>query len=293
MLDTPSQVTIVLVTYNSKAVVGIALKSIPKGIPVIVVDNASSDGTPDYIYEHFPSVTIINNKKNIGFGPANNIALEQIETPFSLLMNPDACFIDPTTIDGLLDAAERYPEAAVLAPGIIDESGCIQTTLPAPLPYRREMNWKSNFLMMDVEGDSCAYSLSGALMLLNMKAFDDAPYIFDPNIFMYYEDDDICLSSRKRGYSCMIIPSIKVMHLEGQSSLPSTGVECIKTRHHAYSQLYIMGKHFPEINQNFKASKKLLMSLVRVVTAFLQFDFKKSSIAYSRVQGVAKYLFGI
>lgn len=255
---TTQQVTVILVTYNSKAIVGSALKTIPDGVPTIVVDNASSDGTVEYIRECFPQVKVIESPQNIGFGPANNIALERVETPFSLLMNPDACFVNSETIDDLLEAAERYPDAAILGPGIVDENGQAQLTLPAPLLHRKEINRNTSFAMDDVAGDVCAFTLSGAVMFLRMPAFAEQAYYFDPNIFLYFEDDEICMRMRKAEYSLMLLPHITVMHQEGMSSPTSLNIEVLKQRHKMFSHLYIRAKYVNLNETRMKAVRTLL-----------------------------------
>lgn len=258
MTTTTQQVTVILVTYNSKAIVGSALKTIQGGVPTIVVDNASSDGTVEYIRECFPKVEVIENPQNIGFGPANNIALERVETPFSLLINPDACFVNSETIDDLLEAAERYPDAAILGPGIVDEHGQAQLTLPAPLLHRKEINRSTSFTMDDVAGDVCAFTLSGAVMFLRMSAFAEQAYYFDPNIFLYFEDDEICMRMRKAEYSLMLLPHITVMHLEGMSSPTSLNIEVLKQRHKMFSHLYIRAKYVNLNETRMKAVRTLL-----------------------------------
>ena len=282
------KVTIILVTYNSKEIVGNALETIPDGMPTIVVDNASSDGTAEYIRKCFPQVQVIEHPQNIGFGPANNIALEEVETEFSLLMNPDACFIENDTIGKLLSAAENHPEAAILAPGIVNENGVVQRTLPAPLKHRKKINKNSEFSMDNVVGDTCSFSLSGALMLLRMSAFIDAEYFFDPNIFMYFEDDDICMSCRGRGFTTMLIPSINVMHLEGRSSPPSLEVEALKLRHKTFSQLYMMDK--AGVCVGAKALRVVVKGLSICVLGFFLLNKRKFFIERARTQGAFRYL---
>ncbi len=287
---TIQKVTVVLVTYNSKEVVGSALKSIPEGASIIVVDNASRDGTVEYIQEHFSQVKLIVMPENIGFGPANNVALERVKTPFSLLMNPDACFIESGTINQLLSAAVCYPDAAILAPGIIDENGVVQRTLPAPLMRRRQMNKNSSFSMGDVVGDTCSFSLSGALMLLRMSAFVDAEYFFDPNIFMYFEDDDICMSSRARGYTTILIPSAKVMHLVGRSSPPGLEIEALKLRHKTFSQLYVMAKYGKSDESLEKARRMLRKNRLRLFLSLLFFQHGQALFSRSRCDGAVAFL---
>lgn len=288
--DAFARVTIILVTYNSRAVIGDALASIPEGIRTIVVDNDSRDGTVEYIRQDYPRVEVISSSKNIGFGPANNLALAQVRSDFAMLMNPDARFAQQGAVEALIRAAERYPEAAIISPNIRMEDGTFQGML-APFYLRRDANKNRPLNMGDVVGDACAFSVSGALMLLRMSAFADAPHFFDPNIFMYFEDDDICLMSMRRGYSVMLIPSVSVMHMVGKSSPPTLEVEALKIRHKTFAQLYVMAKHGQRVKALYRGCKLVMRSgLYALIFGLLQ-RREKRVLSISRFQGAMAFLF--
>ena len=288
-MNTP-RVTVILVSYNSKAVIGDALRSIPKGVSVIVVDNASCDGSPEYIRQNFPNVDVIVNEKNIGFGPANNIAIEKVASPFSLLMNPDTCFTDPLLIEKLLQAGDRHPRAAILAPNILNAEDELETNLPAPMGNRKAMHGLGVFRMEDVQGDTCAFALSGALMLLRMNAFQDMGQFFDPNIFMYFEDDDICKRANQYGFSTILIPSVTVKHLIGKSSPSTIKNESLKLRHKTFSQLYVLAKYGKARASSYKAIRIILRNSVLVLLYILTVRGDKARISFSRLLGGLKYM---
>lgn len=284
------RLTVIIVTYNSCAVVGDAIASIPAGVPVIVVDNASRDGTVDLIRGEFPAVTVIANPRNVGFGPANNIALAKVASEFALLMNPDARFNDQRALDGLLSAADRYPEAAILGPEIAMENGELQGGLPAPLAHRRQMNKQHANYMEDVVGDVCAYSLSGALMLLRMSAFRDQTHFFDPNIFMYFEDDDLCMSAKQRGYASIYVPGVQVLHMVGKSSPPTLEIEALKTRHKTFAQLYVMGKYGRKRDARNKALRILIKNGLLAAWLMVAFQRGASYLCAGRALAAANFL---
>src|SRR4051812_5635679 len=118
---TLDDVTVVLVTYNSARILAESLPPLA-GLRMIVVDNASSDDTVALVPKLAPRATVIRNERNLGFGRANNRALEQVRTPFALLLNPD-CLMQPADVAALLAAAQRYPEAAIVAPKLFDAPG--------------------------------------------------------------------------------------------------------------------------------------------------------------------------
>jgi N-acetylglucosaminyl-diphospho-decaprenol L-rhamnosyltransferase len=117
-------VSVVIVTYDSRTQVDEAIASAETAIArvgrraqVVVVDNASSDGTADHVAEHHPSVELLRNATNIGFGRANNQAFERCVGSTWLLLNPDAR-LDPGALAILIDALAARPTVALVAPGI-------------------------------------------------------------------------------------------------------------------------------------------------------------------------------
>ena len=289
-LSVEDWVSVIIVSYNSKAVIGGALESIDPAIRTIVVDNNSNDGTVDYIQQNFPYVEVISNQQNVGFGRANNIGLERVVTEFALILNPDAKLIEEDTFERLIEAAGRYPNAAIIAPAIVMESGAQQLTLAAPHAYRRAANAMKSFSMGDVMGDTCGYSLSGAVMLFRMSTFDGGQHFFDPNIFMYFEDDDICMSCRARGYSTLLIPSVSVLHLVGKSSAASLEIEALKMRHKTFSQLYVMSKHGERNRAINKARRMLWRSRIQLLLARLFLQRHRAVLSASRRLGAASFL---
>ncbi|MEQ3709055.1 glycosyltransferase, partial [Tateyamaria sp.] len=114
-----SSVTIITVSYNSMAVLPAMLKSVPKGTPVVVVDNASSDTDPLKALTDEYGATLQLNEGNVGFGPACNQGAAKAETEFLLFLNPDAELQDGA-LDALLEAAKTYPDASGFNPRILD-----------------------------------------------------------------------------------------------------------------------------------------------------------------------------
>ena len=283
-------ITVILVTYNSAEVIRGALESIPGGYPVIVVDNASVDDTCRLVEADFPHVRVEKLGKNIGFGCANNVGIKLSQTPFVMLMNPDARLIAPDTLTRLREKADEYPTAAIFSPSIIGEDGQRQMNLPAPILRRRQEN--KRFSMDMVAGDVCADALSGALMLLRKSSFEGRGYYFDPNMFLYFEDDDICMDANRRGYPTMLVPGIKVLHYAGQSSGSSIEVEMLKNEHRTCARLYLIGKYDGRLLAVGQAVKILLRNTISTMGYSLKGAVEKRAVAISRVRGVLLYLSG-
>src|SRR5204862_5732815 len=88
----------------------------------LVVDNASSDDSVAIASALLPQARIIRSEHNLGFGGGNNLGLAQVQTEFALLLNPD-CSLDPQAVRALVEAADRYPEAALLSARLFNPDG--------------------------------------------------------------------------------------------------------------------------------------------------------------------------
>ena len=96
--STAPRLTIVVVVFNSATVIDDCLASITPGLPIIVVDNGSTDATVEHVRRVRPDAQIIENGLNLGYGIANNVGLAHVDTEFGMILNPDAIVIDSTSL---------------------------------------------------------------------------------------------------------------------------------------------------------------------------------------------------
>jgi N-acetylglucosaminyl-diphospho-decaprenol L-rhamnosyltransferase len=273
------QVTIVSVTYNSREVIGGCLNSIDPNHKIIVVDNASSDDTIEFINKNFPHVEVIGLPKNIGFGPANNVALEKIQTEYAFILNPDS-ILREDTIEKLVATAENYENAAIIAPMINFADGSLQSSFKRSIFFRE----KHKTFSIRPEGDISAEFLSGAAMLLKMSKFKEIGF-FDPKIFMYYEDDDLCFKVRKAGYDLILTPTSQLIHLQGKSSKPSLKLEYFKNKQMSKSRLYIELKYNGIIPYLKMRLCQTTTSLAKYIFYLVTFNRPKSYKYLGRLAG--------
>ena len=109
----PDRVTIVTVTHNGGLVIGALLRSLPPDLPLVVVDNASTDDTLEIVQDTRPNASVLRNPIGIGYGRAANRGLRAVTTEFALLANPDTLLSDEA-ISALMEAADEFPHAAGL-----------------------------------------------------------------------------------------------------------------------------------------------------------------------------------
>ncbi len=234
--EAPVDITPVLVTYNSAQILEWSLPALAGCTEVVVVDNHSGDATEAVVRRLLPQARFIQAGQNLGFGRANNLGLAAVTTPYALLHNPDAR-LDPGALWALHDAAQRYPEAAIIAPVLYDAPDQIgdffrgpffaPAVQPAPEP----------------DGDLCTEFVTGAAMLINLAQMREVG-LFDPWFFLYFEDDDLCLRVRRAGHPIIVAKAARIEHHVRQSSAASARTTLRRVYCMTLSKLYITRKYF-------------------------------------------------
>ncbi|MDP3319998.1 MAG: glycosyltransferase family 2 protein, partial [Bosea sp. (in: a-proteobacteria)] len=232
-----SQITAIVVAHDSAEVLPACLSALAaESVPAIVVDNASTDASA--VIARDMGATVIASPRNEGYGRANNRGAAASTTPFVLIINPDV-EIRPGAIAALLEAAERYPDAALFAPRVVEPSGRIflqPRSLLSPPHLNRDG------AMVIPEGDACLPFLSGACLLIRRDIFL-ALGGFDPAIFLFYEDDDLCRRLRDAGHALVHVHAAEAGHGRGRSSTSSAARRFKARWHLAWSEGYVARKY--------------------------------------------------
>lgn len=232
-----NSITAIVVTFNSAAVLPDCLAALSRNrVPAIVVDNASEDASCDIARTH--GADVIRNGRNEGYGRANNQGIVAAQTKYVLVVNPDLQ-ISNGAVNRLVAAAARYLDAGVLAPRIVEPSGRIffqPRSLLSP-PQLNNANASSI-----PSGDACVPFVSGACLLFRRDTFLRVGG-FDPAIFLFYEDDDLCRRMRDAGHSVIFVDDAVAFHSRGQST-PTSSSRRFRARWHlAWSERYIAEKY--------------------------------------------------
>lgn len=282
-------VSVIIVNYNTKQLLYDCLKSIytqTKEITfeVIVSDNGSVDGSIEMIKEKFPKVIIVENKENLGFGKANNIAAKNARGKYLFFLNSDTLLLN-NAIKLFFDEAEACEEERILASWLLDINREIAisygffttfykhcfmelyTYFPGVLKLRRlfirKKNRKCQKTSLRVD------FVSGADLFISTNVFSRLKG-FDPHIFMYYEDDDLCRRAAEIGCKSFIIESPEIVHLEGKSSNNSIKKMMIKEK----SFLYYLKKYSSYKTFRIKTTMYNLFILLRFLTTQLTLSEK-------------------
>jgi GT2 family glycosyltransferase len=229
--------SVVIVNFNTRNQLRDCLNSlIPELAPlkheILIVDNASSDGSVDMLSRDFPRATVLVNDRNLGFGRANNRALRQASGRDVLLLNPDTV-TQPGAVAVLLDALHNLTSAAAVGPRVLRPDGRLdlacRRSFPSPevaaarllglsrLFPRNRVFARYNRTYDDPEAPGEMDSGTAAAMCFPRQALADVGY-FDEDYFMYGEDLDLCYRLKQRGGRIYYVPSAVVIHLKGAAS---------------------------------------------------------------------------
>ena len=224
------KLSVVIVSYNVRELLTACIDSVVKaseGIDaeVFVVDNKSADDTVEVISRDYPWVHLINNKENLGFSKANNIAIRHSEGEYVLLLNPDTVVAEGT-LRGVVEFMDQHPEAGGAGVRMHNADGTLapesRRAVPTPMVAARKMlgftkRYYMSYLSWNEPGQ--IEVISGAFMLLRRKAIDQVGML-DEDFFMYGEDIDLSYRLLKGGWQNWYLP-LDIIHYKGQSTQKS------------------------------------------------------------------------
>jgi N-acetylglucosaminyl-diphospho-decaprenol L-rhamnosyltransferase len=233
------KLTIIIVTFNSSKVIESCLEKINfNTCKTYIVDNNSQDNTIEIIEDKFPAANIIKLDQNIGYGRANNIALNKTKTKYALILNPDA-FIEEEDVNELLKLMSADKTMALSNPTINSEKD---------YPYaKKNQHNKESFNKVDFVG--------GGVMLMNMSLFNQIGF-FDEDIFMFSEDNEICQRALDNGYKNVIFTGPVACHLGGKSSGQS-----LRTIYRRFWHLGWSKSHYRKKRKGYFGSKRSTLRL--------------------------------
>jgi N-acetylglucosaminyl-diphospho-decaprenol L-rhamnosyltransferase len=277
-----SSVTAIVVAHDSAQVLPACLDALTReGVPAIVVDNASEDASAELAEGY--GARVIRNRRNEGYGRANNLGAAAAESEFLLILNPDLV-LEPGAVAELLATAERYPEAGLLAPRIVEPDGRLFFQAQSLLsPYLANPAGKPSL----PEGDCCAPFLSGACLMIRRELFLRLGG-FDPHIFLFYEDDDLCRRVADAAHALVHVHAAAARHLRGGSSAPKPGRIFRSRWHQAWSRAYVAAKYgLPS-----PALRMIALNAPKALAARLTFDRALFERYAGSVAGALAYLRG-
>ncbi len=234
-LTTTPIISVIVVSYNTCELTLEALESLFQQtsclIEVIVIDNASNDGSAEAIKQKFPKVTLIASEENLGFAAGNNLGAQYATAPYLLLLNPDTIVLDGA-VDKLLKFAEKYPEAKIwggktlFADYTLNPSSCWSRQTLWSL-FGQAVGLNSLFRKItffnpegiggwDRNGERYVDIVSGCFLMIERSLWNTLDG-FHPDFFMYGEEADLCLRARYYNATPMVTSAATIIHYGGAS----------------------------------------------------------------------------
>lgn len=219
--------TIIIISYNSASIIEECLTELLRSeeFKILIVDNGSPDNSADRLKEMFPlrqssgeaSFEIIALEQNIGYGRAANVGLRKTKTPYALLLNPDLK-ATTTEVKNLLNhATADVSNTAFWGPAVKEKD--FTGELPQPAEW-----------------------ISGCAMLFDVKKIKQIG-LFDENIFLFFEETDLCYRTIQAGFGIHRCKDIYFQHLMGKASPPNPEIRYLKRWHYGWSRSYFLAKH--------------------------------------------------
>ncbi len=256
------RISVIIISFNTKQTTLECLKSLYKYskdtyVEIIVVDNSSQDGSPDAIDESYPEVRLIRNKKNLGFGSANNQGAKVAKGEYLLFINSDILLLE-NSVKKIINWVQTHPKSTVTGCKLLNQNLSLQYSLGsrpnlgnvlAWMLFLDDLPWLKKYIPAYHLEHPDWYSMDrevgwvmGAFFLISKKIYWQVNG-FDEKMFMYGEEVELQMRLARNGYKVFYTPVTSVIHLGSQSS----------NRHgSAFSRtselkgiLYIFRKHYP------------------------------------------------
>jgi len=228
-------VSIVIVSYNTRALLDTCLRSVQASTGVTletwVVDNASPDGSADHVASTFPDVRLIRNRENRGFAAANNVAIARASGRHLLLLNPDTIVRDDTVarLAGFLDG---HPATGITGPRVLNADGTTQScgyrypTLSGEIAASRDGRRAAAARRSEPGGGVDASTdvdwVDGCCLMIRRTVIDRIGPL-DEQFFLYAEELDWCRTASTAGFRISTCPTAAMTHLGGQSTAQVKG----------------------------------------------------------------------
>jgi hypothetical protein len=250
--------SIVIVSFNTRDDLLQCLASLASTPPstlheIVVVDNASTDGSAGAVRERWPAVRLIARPANAGFARANNVGIRASSGELVLLLNSDT-IVPPGAVDTLVDRLRAHPDAAAAGPRLIDAAGQVELSfgpMISPLGeakqkvvmtlHQRGVGLVTRWVERATARERFVDWVSGAALLV-YRADAEAVGLLDERYFLYTEDVDFCAAIRARGRRVLFTPAATITHLRGRSR--ATAPRAMNAAYRR-SQIAFYEKHHP------------------------------------------------
>lgn len=285
-------VSIIIVNYNTKQLLVDCLATVLKKtkevtFEIIVVDNASTDGSEEFVKERYPNIKWINSGDNIGFGRANNLGAKYSTGKYLFLLNSDTLLLN-NAIRMFFDYAESHRQEKIGALGswLLDKKEIPNNSFGFFPCAKNEINYLLGKYRLPTKEDTITEKnvdyIIGADLFIEKRLFEKLDG-FDKNIFMYYEETDLQYRIAQQNLSRKIIPGPRIIHLEG-GSFENKGLSFKRFMMAQRSYNYYLRKHYSCFKYVYN---KFILCIIRL-TIFITTNWTLSEKCKAYVKVLTK-----
>ena len=269
-------ITFIIVCFKSENVIHSCLNSLPKISKKIVIENSKNTKLKEELESKYDNIEVLINH-NLGMGASNNIGILRSKTQFVYILNPDTK-LHVSTIDKLIEAVDKIFDFAILSPL------CSDSRFPNYKIYEKKSDLNNQIIEVD--------SIDGFSMLINKSKFNNS--FFDENIFLYLENDDICLRARKNNQKIYIVKNSLIDHLGASSTniKDSYEFDLLRNWHWMWSKFYYNKKHSGFLLSTIKIFPNFISATIKYTFYLLLFKNQKRKIYKMRLLGIINAFIG-
>ncbi len=283
--------TIVIVTYRTEEkILTECLNSIDPKSNILIVENSKNSALKDKLEQKYQNLSVITSGENLGYGGGNNFGLSKVKTKYALILNPDV-ILEKNFFDEIVSYLDEKINFHIIG-----------------IKYKNDNTWKTSgsFNEFDkrvksVEKKDSDYSsletvdwVIGCAMLINLEKFNTRK-LFDENIFLYFDEFDLCRRVKSKNGIIYSSKNLFVKHLGNKGSLDekySIEFEMLRNWHWMWSTFYYHKKYYGYLYAVYKTYGKLFRSIFKMILFSILFNKKKKTIYSARALGILSAMLG-
>ena len=283
--------TIVIVTYRTdEKILTDCLNSIDPQINILIVENSKNNKFKEKLENKYPNLNVVLSGRNLGYGAGNNFGLTRVKTKFALILNPDV-----TLEQNFIKELDKYLDQQI-------------NFHIMGVNYRNDTQWKSSGFFSEFDKkiklkreeksnhDSLEVVdwIAGYTMLINLEKFESRK-LFDENIFLYFEDFDLCRRIKSIEGKIYSSKDLLAKHLGKKGSTDqdyNLEFEILRNWHWMWSTFYYHKKYYGHLYAVYKNYGKLFRSIFNLFLYTILFNTKNRKIYFARASGLLNAMLG-
>ncbi|MBL6857560.1 MAG: glycosyltransferase family 2 protein [Pelagibacteraceae bacterium] len=261
-------ISFVIISFKSFHLLEKIIENIPEKNEIIIIENSLDNNLKDKIEKLYNNVEVIIPEENLGYGRGLNLGVANSKNKNVMCMAADVSLKKECIIE-ISNILNTFHEFSILTPTYFDES----------VHKNYAINQNNGIKPIKILNNTLREvdDIDGAIMIINKEKFISKE-IFDENIFLYFENTDLCLRVKKNNEKIYVIENLKFTHYGIKSSHPSFQNEVLKSRswHYCWSKFYFYKKHF----NYFFAFRKTLPNLIKAIKYCVFYKIKKDDLRF-------------